>query len=144
MTINLMRLSLRGCSAQIFMLLKKRRNALCLVLCLVESWDNLICKGPFSVVPDRIAVWNQEMVSWRAHELHNFPREKIDVVRVSQFDLYTDPSSFIDRREFFETLGLDRGKRLITYAASTEKVVPPDEPEIIKTFYEAFESGFPR
>jgi len=108
------------------------------VLCLVESWDNLICKGPFSVVPDRIAVWNQEMVS-EAHELHNFPREKIDVVGVPQFDLYTDPSSFIDRREFFETFGLDRGKRLITYAASTEGFIP-DEPEIIKTFYEALKA----
>jgi hypothetical protein len=72
------------------------------VLCLVESWDNFICKGPLSVVPDRMAVWNDGMIE-EAAELHGFPGEKIDVVGVPQFDLYKDKNNFLDRGRFFET-----------------------------------------
>jgi hypothetical protein len=105
------------------------------VLCLVESWDNFICKGPLSVVPDRMAVWNPGMVK-EAHELHGFPRDRIDVVGVPQFDLYTDKSVFADRVDFFQSCGLDPSKKLITYAASTEGFIP-EEPDIFETVYQA-------
>lgn len=108
------------------------------VLCLVESWDNFICKGPLSIIPDRMAVWNHGMVK-EANELHNFPEENVEVVGVPQFDLYTDNRTFLDRQHFFETHGLDPGKKLITYAASTEGFIP-DEPEIFEMVYRALQN----
>src|ERR1043166_950968 len=103
------------------------------VLCLVESWDNFVCKGPLSIVPDSMAVWNEGMVS-EAQELHGFPRERVQVVGVPQFDLYTDRATFLERKEFFQAHGLDPSKKLITYAASTEGFIP-NEPDICEIVY---------
>lgn len=108
------------------------------VLCLVESWDNFICKGPLSAVPDRMAVWNVGMVN-EAYELHGFPRERVEVVGVPQFDLYTDARNILERKEFFEIHGLDPEKKLITYAASTQGFVP-DEPDVFDKVYEVLRS----
>ena len=108
------------------------------VLCLVESWDNFICKGPLSVIPDRMAVWNRGMVS-EAHDLHEFPEDKVEVVGVPQFDLYTDQRTFLERKEFFESNGLDPAKKLVTYAASTEGFIP-DEPDIFDIVYQALQN----
>jgi hypothetical protein len=113
---------------------KHRRIA---VLCLVESWDNLICKGPLSVVPDMMAVWNRGMVD-EASELHNFSRDRVKVVGVPQFDLYMDKSALIDRQEFFQLHRLALDKRLVTYAASTEGFIP-NEPEIFESVYQTLQ-----
>ena len=113
---------------------KKRRIP---VLCLVESWDNLICKGPLSVVPDTIAVWNKGMVD-EASQLHDFPREQVAVVGVPQFDLYTDKNALLAREEFFGLQGLNLHKRLVTYAASTEGFIP-NEPDIFETVYQTLQ-----
>lgn len=104
------------------------------VLCLVESWDNFICKGPLSVVPDSMAVWNETMID-EAAALHFFPRENVEVVGVPQFDIYANPAQFIGRQEFFASHGLDPQRKLITYAASTEGIAR-DEPKIVETLYE--------
>ena len=115
---------------------KKRRIP---VLCLVESWDNFICKGPLSIVPDVMAVWNWGMAK-EANELHEFPRDKIEVVGVPQFDLYADSGTFLQQREFFAMYGLDPEKKIITYAASTEGFIP-DEPDIFEMVYQATQSS---
>ena len=109
------------------------------VLCLVESWDNFICKGPLSVVPDRMAVWNEGMRR-EAEELHGFPPERVDVVGVPQFDLYADTAQLMERREFFETHGLDPERKLLTYGASTEGFIP-DEPRVVEKLCEIIEAG---
>jgi hypothetical protein len=104
------------------------------VLCLVESWDNLICKGPLSIVPDRMAVWNDGMRT-EAAKYHGFPAEKVDVVGVPQFDLYHDGAVlFIERDRFFSEHGLNPARKLITYAASTEGFIS-DELDIIESVY---------
>ena len=108
------------------------------VLCLVESWDNFICKGPLSVIPDLMAVWNRGMVS-EAYELHDFPPDKVEVVGVPQFDLYSDERTFLERQQFFTANGLDPAKKLITYAASTEGFIP-DEPDIFEMVYQALQN----
>ena len=105
------------------------------VLCVVESWDNFICKGPLSVVPDSMAVWNQGMVR-EASELHGFPRDKVYVVGVPQFDLYSDNSHFMDRQAFFAVHGLDLRGKVITYAGSTEGIAR-NEPAIVELLYRA-------
>ena len=108
------------------------------VLCLVESWDNFICKGPLSVMPDVMAVWNRGMAK-EANVLHGFPLDKVEVVGVPQFDLYADGGTFLPRRDFLELCGLDPDKKIITYAASTEGFIP-DEPDIFEMVYQATQS----
>lgn len=109
------------------------------VLCLVESWDNFICKGPLSVVPDRMAVWNEGMRR-EAEELHGFASERVDVVGVPQFDLYADTTQLMERREFFEAHGLNPERKLLTYGASTEGFIP-DEPRVVEKLCEIIEAG---
>jgi len=104
-------------------------------LCLVESWDNLICKGPLSVVPERMAVWNEGM-KIEAEKFHAFSSERVDVVGVPQFDLYSDAAQFIGKRDFFATHGLDPNRKLVTYATSTEGFIQ-GEPEIVEMLYKA-------
>jgi hypothetical protein len=103
------------------------------VLCLVESWDNLICKGPLSVVPDSMVVWNQEMIR-EANELHGFPCDKVHVVGVPQFDLYANVAHYMERKAFFAAHALDPDRKLITYAASTEGIAR-NEPGIVEVLY---------
>lgn len=109
------------------------------VLCLVESWDNFISKGPLSVVPDRMAVWNEGMRR-EAEELHGFPSGRVDVVGVPQFDLYADTTKLMGRREFFEAHGLDPARKLLIYGASTEGFIP-DEPRVVERLREIIEAG---
>lgn len=108
------------------------------VLCLVESWDNFISKGPLSVMPDFMAVWNQGMVD-EAVDLHSFPREKVEVVGVPQFDLYADKEQLFGREQFVACHGLDPNKKLITYAASTEGIAR-DEPAIVERLYQGLQA----
>lgn len=123
-----------GTNVHVFKEAKKRGIRL---LCLVESWDNLICKGPLSVVPERMAVWNKGMIA-EAHQYHDFPWDQVDVVGVPQFDLYMDVTKFIERGEFFETHGLDPERKLVTYATSTEGMIP-DELAVLELVYEAIQ-----
>jgi hypothetical protein len=103
------------------------------VLCLVESWDNLICKGPLSVVPDGMVVWNHGMIG-EANELHGFPADKVHVVGVPQFDLYANAADYMKREAFFVAHDLDPERKLITYAASTEGIAR-NEPGIVEVLY---------
>lgn len=125
-----------GTNLHVIKTAKKRKIP---VLCLVESWDNFICKGPLSVVPERMAVWNEGM-KIEAEEFHCFPSERVEVVGVPQFDLYNDVTQFIGKREFFETHGLDPKRKLVTYAASTEGFIS-DEPDIVDMVYEAVQES---
>ena len=54
----------------------KKRNIQ--TICFVEGWDNLTSKGPFSVIPDHILVWNEQMKR-EIVDYHQFPGEKVAV-----------------------------------------------------------------
>lgn len=100
------------------------------VLCQVESWDNFISKGPLSVIPDQMAVWNESMKA-EAEALHGFSGDRVDVVGAPQFDLYAERDKFLSRQEFFDLHGLDSERKLLTYGGSTEGFIP-DELRIIE------------
>jgi hypothetical protein len=104
-------------------------------ICLVEAWDNLTSKGPFSIIPDHILAWNEDMKG-EAIQYHNFPSEKIDVVGIPQFDFYCDTVKCSDRESFFRRHGFDERLKLITYCVTTGHIAPTD-PEIVGLVYEA-------
>jgi len=89
------------------------------VLCLVESWDNLTSKGPMSVVPDRLVVWNGINRN-EACSIHRFREEDVLIAGVPQFDLYNDVTLSGSREEVLRGLNIDPGVKLITYAACVE------------------------
>jgi hypothetical protein len=108
-------------------------------ICFVEGWDNLNSKGPMSVIPDDMIVWNESMKE-EAVAFHNFPADRIEVVGIPEFDVYGNRSLFRSREEFFRESGLDPQLKLITYAVAGG-VLAPTEPEIIELFYQAMMSG---
>lgn len=108
-------------------------------ICFVEGWDNLNSKGPLSVIPDSMIVWNEPMRK-EAVEYHNFPADRIQVIGIPEFDVYCDRSLFRTRDDFFRDCGLDPELKLVTYAVAGG-VLAPTEPEIIELFYQAMMSG---
>lgn len=108
-------------------------------ICFVEGWDNLNSKGPVSVIPDNMIVWNEPMKE-EASEYHNFPSDRIEVVGIPEFDIYSRRSLFRSREEFFRDCGLDPKLRLVTHAVAGG-ILAPTEPEIIELFYQAMISG---
>lgn len=108
-------------------------------ICFVEAWDNLSSKGPLSVIPDGLLVWN-EFMKQEAVEYHDFPEDRVHVVGIPQFDIYHDPKRFLSRREFFERHGLDPDLKLITYAVAAGEIAPR-EPEVIEQLYQAMMAG---
>lgn len=108
-------------------------------ICFLEAWDNLSSKGPLSVIPDALLVWN-EFMKQEAVEYHAFPPDRIHVVGIPQFDIYKDPSKFSARKEFFERHGLDPALKLITYGVAAGEIAP-EEPQVIELLYQAVRSG---
>jgi hypothetical protein len=108
-------------------------------ICFLEAWDNLSSKGPLSVIPDTILVWN-EFMKREAIEYHAFPQDRIHVVGIPQFDIYHEPAKFLSREQFFARHGLDCKLKLITYAVAAGEIAP-EEPEVIEQLYQAVMSG---
>jgi len=105
---------------------------------LVASWDNLT-KGVFPSRPDRLVVWNPIMFE-EAQELHGFRPEQIFIGGVPQFDLYADKSQLPDRRTFFERVGADPGKGLISFCMTDPKLCP-DESDVVELLWKASQDG---
>lgn len=108
-------------------------------ICFVEAWDNLSSKGPLSVMPESMIVWNGFMKQ-EAVEYHGFPSDRIHVVGIPQFDIYHDPGKFLGRQEFCERYGLDPNLKLITYAVAAGEIASR-EPEVVEMLYQAMMSG---
>lgn len=80
---------------------------------LVRSWDNVL-KG-VAVRPDEVVVWN-EINKQEIIRLERYPESAVHVIGPIQFDLYFAPDIIRPRGEFFSSLGLNPGKKLIVLA----------------------------
>lgn len=105
----------------------------------ILSWDNPTTKGPFPVRPDRAIIWNNVMRD-ELMRFHGFPPEDLFVSGPPQFDIYTDPSPYATREEFFRKWGLDPKKKLITYTTGTPGMLP-FEHEIVELLYGKIKGG---
>jgi CDP-Glycerol:Poly(glycerophosphate) glycerophosphotransferase len=105
---------------------------------LVASWDNLT-KGVFPLRPDRLVVWSSVMFD-EAQELHGFRPEQIFIGGVPQFDLYADRGKLPDRATFFQRIGADASKGLITFAMADPKLAP-DEADVVEMLWKASRDG---
>lgn len=89
----------------------------------VPSWDNLSAKGPLPVPCDRLAVWCESM-QLEAAELFGYRPDQVDVTGPPNFDPHFRRLTVDDRRRFFESLGFDPAKRLITYTGVPHENCP--------------------
>jgi len=125
-------------SANIHMLREARKRNV-KGICFVQGWDNPTSKGPFSITPDHVLVWNENMRR-EIVQYHDLPSEKVDVVGSPQFDFYHDRSKFRSREAFFERYGLDPKLKLIAYCVAGGNIAR-SEPEVIDLFYRAMMDG---
>jgi hypothetical protein len=77
------------------------------------SWDHFTTKtAPLRRV-SALAVWNEAMRR-QAVEIHGYEPDQVCVTGVPQFDIYRDPASRDSRETFFQRIGADPARKLIT------------------------------
>lgn len=81
---------------------------------MVRSWDNLTTKGMLRIKPDKLVVHNT-ILKEQAIKYNDFHRRNVFVSGIPQYDRYITGSR-IDRKNFFNKLGLDPGRKLILFS----------------------------
>ena len=83
------------------------------ILAIDLSWDHFTTKtAPLRRVAG-LAVWNETMKR-QAVEIHGYKANQVCVAGVPQFDIYADPATYLSREAFFERIGADPAKKLVT------------------------------
>jgi hypothetical protein len=80
---------------------------------LVPSWDNPFTKSIIEIYPDRMSVWNNQILNDIA-KIYHYDKNRLTVTGPPQFDFYFKDNIFEERESFFKNLGLDSNKKLIT------------------------------
>jgi hypothetical protein len=114
------------------MLLAARHQAIP-VHCVVNSWDNLVSRGPMMRRPDSLSVWNECM---RDHALrvHGLDPSRIHVVGALQFSQYARTVTEEERRAVRHRLGLADETPYLLYLGSAE--IPKYEEEDVRVLLE--------
>jgi len=121
-------------------------------LCMVHSWDNLTSKSglrqltspqvgrvfPASLF-ERVVVWN-EVLAEELVELYGYPRERIFLSGIPQFDIYAEAGKMMSRQQFFSDIGADPAKKLIYFLATSPFLIH-DQTLAVKTLVEALRKG---
>ncbi len=92
-------------------------------LALIHSWDNIAKrKGPMWIRPDILGVWN-EFQKQDAIKANFYKEEDIIIVGPAHFDIYWRDNTFIGREAFFDKMGFNPDKKLITVIATAPGLV---------------------
>jgi hypothetical protein len=106
----------------------------------VASWDNLTNKGPLLPRLDQLIVWN-DLMRAEAVRYHAYPASDVVVAGAPHHDmLYSERDQLADRATFFERLGLDPSKKLVTYAGE-DPIIAPDAPIYVEQIDRAVRDG---
>jgi hypothetical protein len=92
----------------------------------VQSWDNLTTKGTFSVMPDKVFVWN-EALRREAIELHDLPTESITVTGSPTFDYWFEIKPTLDRALFARQCGIDPARPYVVYLCSSRGMIEEEK-----------------
>jgi len=96
------------------------------VVGMAKSFDNLASKAYLRVHPDLLIVPNATGVEEAVH-LYDYPRERVRVTGICQYDAYVRPDVLEQKDAFFKTLGLDSAKQTILYAPAGDWMNPHDK-----------------
>jgi hypothetical protein len=100
-----------------WILLKEAKRLSVPTIGMTSSWDNLYAKTFLRVKPDRLLL-QTELMKATALLFCDFPRARISVTGVPQYDRYFRRPPALDRDGFIRRLGGDPKKKLILYAFS--------------------------
>lgn len=115
-----------------FPLIKYARQKGVPVVAINLSWDNITSKGKVPTKIDRFIVWNEIQKKELMDMYPYYTNEDIYIAGIPQYDYYhTDHSIIWSREIFFDQLGLDSTKKLITYTTSSHHLAPYEN-EIIE------------
>lgn len=84
---------------------------------LVHSWDNFYSKAILRVHPDILLV-HTDSIRDQAVRFGDFPKERIRVIGIPQYDMFFRREGIMPRNEFFRRIGGNPSKKLILYAFS--------------------------
>ena len=103
------------------------------------SWDNFTNK----LIPvrrvDRLVVWN-ELMKAQAVALHGYRAEEITVAGTPQWDLYFREGTTRSREAFFQRIGADVSRKLITLTTTPYELYPHHR-HTIRVLRRAMETG---
>ena len=103
------------------------------------SWDNFTNK----LIPvrrvDRLVVWN-ELMKQQAIAFHGYRDEEISVVGTPQWDLYFRDGTTRSREAFFQRIGADPSRKLVTLTTTPHELYS-HHPHTIRVVRAAMESG---
>ena len=83
---------------------------------MIHSWDNLTAKGRMHSIPETLIVWNKVMKE-EALILYpeNFNDKNVHIVGLPQHDYLVNDNWVQDKSDFFQKLGVNPKKKVITY-----------------------------
>ncbi len=104
-----------------------------------KSWDNPTSKAFIRIAPDWIICHNEIMVE-EAVSLYDYPREKMFISGIPQYDEYIKPDFLEPRDSFFKNLGLSGKEKLILYAPAGDWMNENDK-ETLSILLESLDKG---
>ena len=106
---------------------------------MMKSWDNLTSKAFPRIFSDYLIVPNEISIE-EATKFYDFPKERIVVTGIPQYDDYIHPDFLEPREEFFKNLGLDPNKKTILYTPAGDWMNPNDK-DILASLLDAIKEG---
>ena len=106
----------------------------------IVSWDNLTYKGHLIADATRYLVWSEMMKQDLLLHRPDLKPDDVFITGTPQFDFHLREDLYWSRDAFFERIGGDPARKLITYAASPEQAFP-DETEVVTQLWRAIEEG---
>jgi len=92
----------------------------------ILSWDNIAAKTRMPVEYDRYFVWSEAMAADLLEYYPEVDRRRVSITGTPQFDFHMRNDG-PGREEFCAELGLDPGRPIVTYTASTASLLPGEE-----------------
>lgn len=120
-------------------LLRVARKRRIPTLTTMKSWDVPTTRGFTRVKADRILTFNA-INQRETIEIGDYHPTQVRVVGFPQFDMYSNESIYIPRDTFFQSLGIDPGKRIILFAAPGDFKNPFTD-EILRLLDQAIHDG---
>lgn len=107
---------------------------------MIRSRDNLSSKIQHLPDADAYFVWSEKTRDFLVYMYPEIPAERVHVTGSPQFDHHLDPARRLDRRSFFELIGLDAQRPLVVYTMATPGLIN-HEIEIAQHLADAAHAG---
>lgn len=106
----------------------------------VVSWDNLSYKGHMLAGYSHYLLWSEMMRVHLREHLPSLPDNAFSIVGTPQFDFHLRDDLKWTREAFFQRIGGDPSRKLVTYSAAPDRDFP-DEPEIVAGLWKSIADG---